>query len=154
MALGSLHVGGPRFGRGESGQMSVELMAVLPIAIAIAAIAVNALVFFGDCATFDRVSRNAVRTYATSPTYGEGASQSEARIAAAVQEAMQGPFERVHVAYTGMGGGLTRYTVMLDYTPNLFGLGICDAVFGVRLPHLRHSTSLVVNAYKPGIFFE
>ena len=51
------------------GQMTMELMAVLPVAILIAIIAVNVLVFFGDCASFDRVARNAIRVYATSPSY-------------------------------------------------------------------------------------
>ena len=45
----------------------MELVAVLPVAIVVAAITVNALVFFGDCAAFDRIARNAVRVYATSP---------------------------------------------------------------------------------------
>lgn len=136
------------------GQMTMELMATIPVAIVIAVIAVNALVFFGDCASFDRVARNAIRVYATSPSYGVQAGQSQASIASAVQVEMDGEFTSVEVGYEGMGGGLTRYTVTLDYTPNLFGMGMRDSVLGVRLPHLKHSTSLVVDAYKAGIFFE
>lgn len=136
------------------GQMTMELMATIPVAIVIAVIAVNALVFFGDCASFDRVARNAIRVYATSPSYGVQAGQSQASIASAVQAELDGEFTSVEVGYEGMGGGLTRYTVTLDYTPNLFGMGMRDSVLGVRLPHLKHSTSLVVDAYKAGIFFE
>lgn len=139
---------------GMAGQMSVELMAVLPAALAIAAITMNALVFFGDCAAFDRVSRNAIRVYATSPSYGIQPAQCQASIALAIKTEVDGRFEQVNVSYEGMGGGLTRYVATLDYAPNLFGLGMRDSVFGVSLPHLRHSTSLVVDAYKPGVFFE
>lgn len=142
------HVGDRR------GQMTVELMAVIPVAIVIAVIAVNSLVFFGDCAAFDRMARNAIRVYATSPSYGVQAGQSQASIASAVQAEMDGEFTSVEVAYEGMGGGLTRYIVTIDYAPNLFGMGMRESVLGVQLPHLRHSTSLVVDAYKAGIFFE
>lgn len=138
----------------SAGQMTVELMAVLPVAIIIAAIAVNALAFLGDCAAFDRVARNAVRVYATSPTYGALPSQCQARIEDAIKAEFNGPFEHVRVSYEGVGGGLGRYTATIDYAPNLFGLGLRDAVFGVSLPHLEHSTRLVVDAYKPGVFFE
>lgn len=138
----------------SAGQMTVELMAVLPVALIIAAIAVNALAFFGDCASFDRVARNAVRVYATSPTYGALPAQCQARIAEAVKAEFDGPFEQVWVSYEGIGGGLGRYTATIDYAPNLFGLGVRDSVFGVSLPHLEHSASLVVDAYKPGVFFE
>ena len=136
------------------GQMTMELMAVLPVAILIAIIAVNVLVFFGDCASFDRVARNAIRVYATSPSYGVQAGQSQASIASAVRAETNGEFTSVEVTYEGLGGGLTRYTVTLDYAPNLFGMGVRESVLVVQLPHLKHSTSLVVDTYKAGIFFE
>ena len=138
----------------ECGQMTIELMAVIPVAVAIAVIAVNVLVFFGDCASFDRVARNAIRVYATSPTYGMQAGQSQAGIANAVREELTSAFEKVDVSHEDMGGGLTRYVATLDYAPNLFGMGMRDSVLGVQLPHLKHSTSLVVDAYKAGVFFE
>ena len=146
--------GKPWWQQGSSGQMTVELMVVLPVAIIIAAIVVNALLFFGDCAAFDRVARNAMRVYATSPTYGVQAGQSQASIQAAIQGEIDDSFEQVTVTYEGMSGGLTRYTATLDYAPNLFGMGLRDSVLGVALPHLQHSTSLVLDTYKPGIFFE
>ena len=136
------------------GQMTMEMMAVLPVAIVIAVIAVNALVFFGDCASFDRAARSAIRVYATSPSYGVQAGQSQASIRSAVQAEIGGEFTSVEVTYGGVGAGLTRYTVTLDYAPNLFGMGMRETVLGVQLPHLKHSTSLVVDTYKPGIFFE
>ena len=138
----------------HSGQMTVEMMGMLPVAIMVAVIAMNALLFIGDCAAFDRTARNAIRVYATSPTYGVHAGQSQARIEAQIQAQVNKQFEQVSVSYEGMGGGLTRYTATLDYAPNLFGLGLRDSVLGVAMPHLHHSTSLVVDTYKPGVFFE
>jgi hypothetical protein len=72
----------------------------------------------------------------------------------AIQGQMDSPFDKVTVTYEGMGGGLVRYVATLEYAPNLFGMGMRSSVFGVQLPALRHSTSLVVDTYKPGIVFE
>ena len=141
-------------GKDRRGQMTVELMAVLPVAIVIAAIVVNALMFFSDCAEFDRVARNAVRVYATSPTYGVQADQSTVRITMALQVQMDSEFEQVTVSHESIGGGLVRYVATLEYSPNFFSMGVRESVFGVALPRLRHSTSLVVDTYKPGILFE
>jgi hypothetical protein len=139
--------------RAQRGQMSVELMAVLPVALIIAAIVVNALVFLGDCASFDRLARNAIRTYACSPTYGVQAPQVQSSIREQLEGQVNDGCEQVEVSFEGVGGGLTRYVATLDYAPNLFGLGLRDSVLGVPLPHLRHSTSLVVDAYRPGVVF-
>ena len=56
---------------GENGQMTVELAVALPVLLAVAAIAVNALLFFSECAAFDVASRDAVRIHAASPAYGQ-----------------------------------------------------------------------------------
>lgn len=143
-----------RLSKQRQGQMTVELMAVLPVVLAVAVIAVNALLFFGDCATFDRLARNAVRVYATSPTYGVHGGQSQASIAQYLDGSFDAPYQQVSVRREEIGGGLARYVATLDYAPNLFGMGLRDSVLGVQLPHLRHSTSLVVDTYKPGVFFE
>lgn len=134
--------------------MTVELMAVLPVAIIIAVVAVNALSFFGDCASFDRLARNAIRVYATSPPYGGNAAQSQASVLGSLQSQVEDEFRKVSVSREAMGGGLARYTATLEYAPNLFGMGMRSQVLGVQLPRLRHSTSLVVDPYKPGVFLE
>ena len=48
-----------RFGcaRGECGQMTVELAVMIPVLVAIAVIAMNAMLFFSECAAFDRLAR-------------------------------------------------------------------------------------------------
>ena len=48
----------------SSGQMTVEFVAALPVLLAVAAISVNALTFFGWCAAFDDDFRDWVRVYA------------------------------------------------------------------------------------------
>lgn len=135
------------------GQMTVEFAAMLPVILIIAVIATNALLFFSECAAFDRTARNAVRVYATSPTYGQTTEQIRACIEGSLSDAFQADFERASVAVEGRSSDLTCYTATLDYAPNLFGMGLRDSVFGVSLPHLSHQTSLTVDTYTPGMMF-
>ena len=66
----------------DRGQMTVELLVVLPVVLIVAVVAVNALTFFGDCAAFDRVARNAVRLCAASPAYGQDAGRGAEEVRA------------------------------------------------------------------------
>lgn len=134
---------------GDGGQMTIGLAVALPVALAVTLVAYNALAFFGDCAKFDRIARNAVRICAVSPAYGQGHQECAAAVEAMVTEAM-GSAE-VACAVTTAFSGLACYEVTLGYKPTLFGIGMKDAVFGVELFELRHSTSLCVDSYDPGI---
>lgn len=58
------------------GQMTIEFVVAFPAMIAVAFVAINAVLFFSDCASFDRVFRNAVCTYAASPAYEQGTGES------------------------------------------------------------------------------
>ena len=136
-----------------TGQMTVELLVVLPVALIVALIAVNALTFFGDCAAFDRVARNAVRLCAASPAYGQDAGQSADEVRAVVEEAMGREGLTVEVTASGGALGQVTFTATLGYAPTLFGLGLRDEVLGVRLPRLEHQVSLTVDPYKPGMLF-
>lgn len=137
----------------RAGQMTVELCVVFPVVIAIAVIATNALSFFGYCAEFDRVSRNAVRTYATSPAYGEAPGSAAAK----VEEALEGAFDATNVecevAVSGDHLGHETYETTIRFRPTLFGLGLKSEVFGVPLPELSHESRLTVSPYKPGMLF-
>ena len=55
---------------GSRGQMTVEFMVAFPCMIIVALIATNALLFFSECASFDRAFRQSVCTYAASPGHG------------------------------------------------------------------------------------
>ena len=132
--------------QGERGQATVELAVVLPVALIVAVIAVNAL------ASFDRVARQTVCALATAPASGDDA----ASLTLAVEEALVrqvGDQGEVQVRAEGLASGLTRFTARIEYAPTLFGLGMRSEIFGVALPPLAHEVDLVVDAYKPGIMF-
>ncbi len=139
--------------RGRQGQMTLEFLVVLPAVIAIAAIAVNAGVFFSDCAAFDRIARNATRLYATSPSAEQSADACLALACADIESACDRNNLSVEGRVEAAAWGQTRFTYTLHYQPTLFGFGLKSEVFGVALPALSHSVSLVVDTYKPGMLF-
>ena len=142
-----------RRGACEGGQMTVELLVVLPVALVVAVIAVNALTFFGDCAAFDLVARSSVRVCAASPGYGQDLGQSADAVRAMVEDEMGRDNLAVSVEVERGSLGLATFTVTLRYVPTLFGMGLRDEVLGVRLPALTHRTALTVDPYKPGMLF-
>lgn len=135
------------------GQMTMEFMAMLPIMIIVACIAVNAVLFFSECAGFDVQAKNAIRTYATSPGYGETGAAAGPRIQSVLEEELSDDATSVSVSSSSQDGGMVRFDATLEYAPNLFGMGLRSSILGVPLPHLRHTTSLVVSPYKPGVLF-
>lgn len=137
--------------RFEQGQMTVELAVAFPVLIIVALIAVNALLFFSECAQFDRVAQDAVRIHAASPAYGQGPEQSTALIAETIQKTLDRPYLDTRIAVEGAADGCARFTATLEFSPTLFGLGMRSSVLGVALPHLEHAVSLTVRPYKPGV---
>lgn len=135
----------------ERGQMTIELAAALPVLLAVALIAANALTFFGQCAVFDRAAHQAVRVHATAPAYGQGAGSSCALIEADIREALDGRGVEVRVSHSSAERDLDRYTATLTFYPTLFGAGLRSQVFGVQMPSLTHTTEYVVDSYKPGV---
>lgn len=140
-----------RWRRTESGQMTVELALAFPVVIIIAVIAVNAVLFFSECAAFDNVFRDAMRVHATSPAYGQGSDQSCAHIETTLAEAFDRPYVACRVGVAGAAGGHTCFSATLEFSPTLFGLGLKSSVFGVALPPLSHEVSMTVDCYKPGV---
>ncbi len=136
--------------RDERGQMTVELAVAFPVLIVVAVIAVNALTFFSECASFDNAFRDAVRVYATSPASGQGIEQSVALVQADLAAAFDAANEEARVSVEGAAGGHTRFTGTLEYAPTLFGLGLRSSVFGIALPPLTYAASIAVDCYKPG----
>lgn len=137
----------------EHGQMTVELCVVFPVVLIIAVIAVNAMAFFGDCAEFDRVSRNAIRQIATSPAHEQTVEQSIAKVQQAVESSLGSDNLECEASALQSADGFIKYTVTVKYAPTLFGLGLKEEVFGVALPKLSHTTELTVDSYKPGMLF-
>lgn len=132
-----------------SGQMTIGLCVGLPVMIIVAVIAVNALMFFGDCATFDRECRNAIRVCAASGERGQTESTALARITEQVTSYTGFDDVSGTVARTSMPAYI-RFTLTYTYTPTLFGLGLVDEVFGIPLPKPTHSISLTVDPYRAG----
>lgn len=137
--------------RDRSGQATVELALALPVAVAIAVMLVNALLFFSECAAFDRAFRGAVRVHATSPAYGQDAGASCALIAQELERAFSDEGLAVEVAASGGGAGHTTFTATLSFAPTLFGRGPVESVFGVSLPRLAHTVTMTIDQYKPGV---
>lgn len=137
----------------DRGQTTVGLVAIIPAAIAVAAIAINALLFFSECAKFDRVASNAIRVCAASPNYGQGVDQSVTSIDELI-EAEMGANTRCEVAAHRTAGGYTTFTATLFYDPNLFGAKLRKELFGIELGSLTHQISLTIDTYKPGILLQ
>lgn len=137
----------------EKGQMTVELCVVFPVIIVIAVIATNAMLFFGNCAEFDRVGRNAVRTFAAVPAYGEDSGSAQAKVQSAIEEALEAENLDVSVSSSKDFRGYEEYVMTLQFHPTLFGMGLKQEVFGVAMPALAHESRIVVNPYKPGMLF-
>ena len=137
--------------RGERGQMTIELAVAMPVLIAVSVIAVNAMIFFADCAVFDRVVCDSVRLYATSPAHGEDLGREASLIEQAVSSQMGASNLNVEVEHRKTGADFDEYTATLRFSPTLFGMGLRSEAFGVALPQLEHEARYVVDSYKPGV---
>ena len=131
--------------RGDAGQATVELAVVLPVAIVLAVIVVNALSFF------DQLARQAICSYAPSPDAGQGPAEVAALVESELEEALGTSNLAIEVTVQGRAGSYQRYCGRLSFAPTLFGLGLKDEVFGVSLPRLVHEVDLTVDAYRPGV---
>ncbi len=82
--------------REDRGQMTIEFVVAFPAALIIGLIVINALLFFSECASFDRSFRSLVCTYAPSPSYEQEIGQT----CALISESLKNEFSR---AFTGAG---------------------------------------------------
>ena len=57
--------------REDGGQMVVELVALIPVMLIVAAIAANLIAYMGACAMFDRAAAEAVRVEVVEDTPAE-----------------------------------------------------------------------------------
>ncbi len=141
-------------GRGfaERGQMSVEMAVSLPVLIICMVIAIDVLVYMGECARFDHLAPQEVLACATSPSHG-AASQANAQ---GVQDALAGEFSRCNACVEvdaqegGLLDGSVVYTCTLSLAPWPLG-SAGGSVLGAGIPlSLRHSCSFAVDPYVPG----
>lgn len=95
------------------GQMTMEFMAMFPLMIIVACIAVNAISFLSLCAGFDVQAKNAIRTYATSPGYGETGASAGPRIQSALDAEFSNDAVSVSVAASDGGAGMVRFLSLI-----------------------------------------
>jgi hypothetical protein len=145
--------------------MMVEMAVCLPVMLAVLGIVVNMLVFFGDCARFDRIAAEAVRSQAASPGYDAYGSTSRAQ---AVQSLIQASFaDSDHLSFSVSASGgssagsatdgsgvslsllphLETYTCRMDYRPWGFG----GSFFGISFAGIPHTRVYVIDPYRPGV---
>ncbi|MDR0513690.1 MAG: hypothetical protein LBG81_00820 [Coriobacteriaceae bacterium] len=135
----------------RKGQMTVELALAFPVFIVVAAISVNVMMFFSECAAFDRVALDAIRICATGASYGESLGSASCRLDDLIGNTWDKPYLHYESRAEPDILGHTRFTATLEFYPTLFGLDLRPSLFGISLPPIRHSVSLVVDTYKPGV---
>lgn len=136
--------------RNDSGQATVELAVLLPIAIVIALVSCNAMAYLSECARFDRLARNAVRICATSPAFGDDVGVCASAAEDLLTAQMDSPQVTCSVTASRESGHV-RYVMAMDYRPSLLGASMRTEVFGVSITPLHHEISLVVNPFDPGV---
>jgi hypothetical protein len=132
------------------GQMTVELCVMLPVAMLIALIAINAMDFLVTCASFDRQAKSIVRLVASSPAN----SVNDVSLAATVETRLQEKFTASNIAIEvhvqGSGTEYRTFTAKINYSPTLFGMDFREKFFGVKLGTLTHETQLTLEVYRVG----
>jgi len=140
-----------RINPNESGQMTVELAVAFPVMLVVAVIAVNALLFFSECAAFDRLTCESVRVHVAAPGYGVSPGAACGQVQQELATSFDKPYLEVSVSSAATGFDYLQVSATLDFAPTLFGMGLRSEVFGVGLPHLMHTVSYVVDTYRPGV---
>lgn len=128
--------------------MTVELCIVIPVVIIIAAIAFNAITFFGYCAEFDRLFRNETRVLVVAPPSGVDAASAVSQIDSDSWFNGAGGNPRAEISIESETGNVSTVKGELSYRPTLFGLETRQEVFGVPMPELKHSTQLTIETDK------
>lgn len=147
--------------RPESGQMSVEVAVIIPLALVVAITMANIMEYLACCALFDRASLDAVLAHGVSPAGLQTDLAAVAEVESAIEEAMgENPAISIEVSATALSSPsgslvslsphLTRFTCALRFRPwpqhlRLAGVSM-DAPF-----EIVHTRSLVVDRYRPGV---
>ena len=137
----------------KSAQMTVELAIAFPILIVVACLMVNALGFATECARFDRVSRNVVRTETTSPLIDENSASTLAKVSQTLEGHFVYPNETTNASIKSDDGTNITFECELKWSPTLFGLGLKSEVFGVEMFELTHKNFLTVDPTRAGDVF-
>ncbi|MDO4442828.1 MAG: hypothetical protein Q4B69_03045 [Slackia sp.] len=129
---------------GASGQMAVEFAVMAPVMAAMAFIFLNALIFVGDCASFDIAARDAIRLQADDGRQAQGSAEARELI----ERRLDKDYESVEVTCEKTGTGHIRYTASASFSPPFLEGA---SVFGVSVPALRHEVEFTVSPYRKGV---
>ena len=132
--------------------MSVEMAVSLPVLLVCFVIAVDVLVYMGECARFDHLVPQEILACATSPERGVSSQANEEGVRSALEQEFSRYGEQVQVAVEEAGflqGALT-YTCTLSLAP--WPLGSAGGeILGTKIPAtLQHTCSFAVDPYVPG----
>ncbi len=135
--------------RDQSGQMSIEFVVAFPVMLIIALILCNACLCISECASFDRLSKDAIRTFGTSPTYEQRIGDCASDIQSHLSASFEKEYLSVDVQAEQCAANQVRYVAHLNFYPTLFGRSFSGNVFGVQITPISHESSLVVQPYQP-----
>jgi hypothetical protein len=147
--------------------MVVELAVCIPVIMMLVAIAINLMVFLGDCARFDRIAAEVVRVKTTSPEhamYGLGFSSDEVdldlrELFMTDRNYLRPSVEAYAVAPDGSldswQEGVTFvflphhevYVCTLEYRPWGFG----TTFFGIEFSGITHTRTFTIDPFRPGV---
>ena len=149
-------------GRASSGQATVELAALMPVIIVVALTVYNLARFVALCATFDRVSLDAVVSQGVAPAGTQARIVAAGEVRGCIESALDTPsLCSVEVAAEGVGDTgdakglflsplLTRFRCTLVFKPWPSSFTIAGVAYESPLA-LRHERSMVVDRYRPGV---
>ena len=149
-------------GKACSGQMAVELAVLMPVVIVVALTVYNLARFVSLCATFDRVSADAVTVAGVAPKGTQNTVHAVEEVRRSIEHAMgsasacEGEVRAEPVGANGGGGvlslapGLTRFTCTLATRPWPSAFVMAGVRYEAPLV-LRHERTLVVDRYKSGV---
>ncbi len=137
-----------REGRGrEHGQMAVELAVVMPVILIMLVIAVDMLVFAGECARFDHIAPQRVLAQAASaPIDGYELGARTAAIRAALESDFAKEGSSIEVSYEDAGVALASmsvYRCTFRFAPWPLSIAGAPAL-------LEHECNIAVDPYTPG----
>ena len=137
-----------REGRGrEHGQMAVELAVVMPVILIVLIIAVDMLVFAGECARFDHIAPQRVLAQAASaPMNGYELGARTAAIRAALESDFAKEGSSIEVSYEDAGVALASmsvYRCTFRFAPWPLSIAGAPAL-------LEHECNIAVDPYTPG----
>lgn len=140
--------------------MAVEMACLIPVAVVMALVTYNLMVYVESCATFDRICKEAVLAQGVSPAGEQSLANAVEEVEESVGESLgRGRSCSVSVAaeqlgLAGVASGisplLTRYTCTLTYRPWPSGISVAGVSMQAPLV-LTHECSLSVDRFRPGV---